>query len=338
MGEANVAILAFNRGRISQKALARVDLRRMAFSADVQTNLPPRVLGSMSLRPGWEHLFSTNGDAAAKYLDFIFSTTDTALPEITASGIRFAVSDAIITRASVSASIANGTFDTDMTSWTDADETGAASAWLTGGYLELVGTLFDAAIRRQQVIVAAGDQNVEHGVTFTIQRGPVSIKIGSTSGGAEYISEKELNTGTYSFVFTPTGDFHIELAGRAQAKSLVDSVAVDASGDFTLPSPYSASDLDNLRWDQSGDVLFISCDGFQQRRLERFDTTSKSWGISLYQPNDGPFRGINISTIRLTPSALTGDITLTASRDVSRLRTLERCSASFRSGRKSPRR
>ncbi len=314
MAEANAGILAFNRGRVSPKALARVDIKRMAFSADVQTNLPPRVLGSMSLRPGWEHLFSTAGDAAAKYLEFIFSTTDTALLEITPSGIRVVVSDAIITRANVATAVANATFDTDLASWTDNDETGATSAWLTGGFLELVGTLFDAAIRRQQVTVAGGDQNVEHGVTFTIERGPVSIKIGSTTGGAEYIAEKELGTGTYSFVFTPTGDFHIELAGRAQAKSLVDSVVVDSSGDFTLPGPWGASDLDNLRFDQSADVLFIACEGFQQRRLERFDTTSKSWGISLYQPNDGPFRGINVSTIKLTPSALTGDITLTASR------------------------
>ena len=315
MAETNSPILAFNRGRISAKAMARVDLQRMAFSADVQTNLPPRVLGSMSLRPGWQYLFSTNGDAAAKYLDFIFSTTDTALPEITASGIRFVVSDAIITRPSVSTSITNGTFTTDVASWTDNDESGAASAWLTGGYLELVGTLFNAAIRRQQVTVATADKSVEHGVTFTIERGPVSIKIGSTTGGAEYVSERELGTGTSSFAFTPTGDFHIELAGRAQAKSLVDAVAVDAAGDFVLPSPWGASDLNNLRWTQSGNVLFIACEGFQQRRLERPTSAApRSWGISLYQPNDGPFRGINTSTIKLTPSALTGDITLTASR------------------------
>ncbi len=312
---ANSAILAFNRGKISEKALARVDLQRMAFSADVQTNLVPRVLGPMLFRPGWEHLFSTNGDAAAKYIPFVFSTADTALLEVTASGIRVAISDSIITRTGVATSIANGTFDTDLTSWTDADETSAVSAWLTGGYLELVGTLFNAAIRRQEVTVALHEQDVEHGVTFTIERGPVSIKVGATSGGAEYVSERELGTGTHSFAFTPTGNFHIELAGRAQAKSLVDSVVVDSSGDFVLPSPWGETDLDNLRFDQSGNVLFISCDGFQQRRLERPTSAApKSWGISLYQPNDGPFRGINITTTKLTPSALTGDITLTASR------------------------
>ena len=110
MAEANAPILAFNRGRISQKAIARVDLPRMAFSADVQTNLPPRVLGSMSLRPGLGYLFSTKGDAEAKYLDFIFSTTDTALPEITASGIRVVVNDVVVTRASVSSAVINGAF------------------------------------------------------------------------------------------------------------------------------------------------------------------------------------------------------------------------------------
>ena len=31
----NFGLLAFNRGRVSPKALARVDVKRMAFSADV---------------------------------------------------------------------------------------------------------------------------------------------------------------------------------------------------------------------------------------------------------------------------------------------------------------
>jgi hypothetical protein len=315
LAEANPALLAFNRGRVSPKALARVDIQRMAFSADEQTNLPPRVLGSMSLRPGWEYLFSTNGNAAAKYLPFVFATSDTALIEVTPSGIRFGIDDAVVTRASVSTAIANGTFDSNILSWTDADETGSTSTWVAGGYLELVGTLFNAAIRRQQVTVAGADQNAEHGVTFVIERGPVSIKVGSTDGGAEYVSERELGTGTYSFAFTPTGDFHIELAGRAQAASMVDSVAVDSSGDFSLPSPWAAADLDKLRWSASGNVVFVACDGYQQRRIERPTSAApRSWGISLYQPNDGPFQSINTSTIKLTPSGLTGDITLTASR------------------------
>ena len=128
----------------------------------------------MSLRPGWENLFATAGNVAAKYIPFTFSTTDVALAEVTATGVRIAVNDAIVTRPSVSTAITNGTFDSDVASWTDNDESGAVSAWLTGGYCELVGTLFNAAIRRQEVTVAGGDQSVEHGVTFVIERGPVT--------------------------------------------------------------------------------------------------------------------------------------------------------------------
>lgn len=311
----NATILAFNRGRISELALSRVDVKRYAFSAETQTNLPPRVLGSMSLRPGLQYLFPSASSGAAKYLPAVFSNTDKALVEITATGIRFSVSDAIITRIpSNFKTIANGSFTTDLTSWTDFDESGATSAFYAGGGLSLTGTGFSAAIRSQLVTVDASEKGSEHGVKFTIARGPVTLKIGSSSRGAEYISEKVLNTGTYSFVFTPTGDYYIELAGRTQAASIVTKVVEDSGGDFTLPSPYAASDLSNIRYDTSADVIFIACAGHQQRRLERFDSSSKSWGISLYAPDDGPLRGINTTSITLTPSGLTGDITLTASR------------------------
>ncbi len=47
------AILAFNRGLISQLGLARTDLKRMALSGSIQTNLMPRMLGSAMHRPGF---------------------------------------------------------------------------------------------------------------------------------------------------------------------------------------------------------------------------------------------------------------------------------------------
>lgn len=316
MAAQNAGILAFNRGRVSRKALARVDIDRMPFSADVQTNIIPRVLGSGSFRPGWEYLFASAGNAEAKYIPFIFSNDDTALLEVTASGVRIATADAIVTRPSVSTTITNGSFTSDITGWTDADEGTAASAWLTGGYLELVGTLISAAIRRQEVTVSGGDISTEHGVTFEIARGPVTVKIGSTAGGSDYIQERTLGTGTYSFAFTPSGNFHIELSSLTQAKALVASVSIDGAGDLVLPSPWAAADLGLLRYDASADVIFVACDGYQQRRFDRYDVSEKSWGLSLYETDDGPFNVINTGRTTITPSALTGDITLTASRDL----------------------
>ena len=296
---------------ISPLALARTDLKRTALSAEVMTNWMPRVFGSMMLRPGAEHLGSTRSDAAAIFLPFIFSTDDTALVEITDSNVRVWVDDDLIERGAVSTAVSNGSFGTDLTGWTDADESGGTSAWVTGGYMGLTGNGTAAAIRRQQVTVAAADQGDEHALRIVIQRGPVTLKVGSTSGADDYISETTLMTGTHSLAFTPTGDFHIELSSRLKRQVLVDSCTIESSGVMAVTAPWLAADLGKIRFDQSGDVLFVACEGYQQRRIERRST--RSWSVVTYQPLDGPFQLTNTGPITITPSGLSGNITLTAS-------------------------
>ena len=312
MGSQSVAIAHFNRGLIDKRALGRVDIKRVAMAAETMTNWMPRSLGSMSLRPGLEYIDSTYNDAEAKHIPFVYAIDDTSIIEITDSIMRVRVDEAIIQRNSVSTTISNGTFNTDLTGWTDADESGATSAWATGGYLSLIGSRFNAAIQRRQITVIAADRNVKHGLKIIIQRAKVTLKVGSTSGGDEYISETQLGAGQHSLSFTPTGDFWLEFSNRSQYAAYVDSVAVESSGDMTLAVPWSVNDLETLRWDQSADVIFVACDGYQQRKIERRGT--ESWSIVKYEPEDGPFRTVNTSSLTMTAGALTGDTTLTASR------------------------
>lgn len=309
MARVNAALNSFNRGLISPLALARTDLKRIALSAEIQTNWMPRSLGSMMLRPGFKHLDSTYNNTAAFHIPFIFSLDDTAIIELTSAALRVRVSETVISRVAVSTAVTNGTFDSNLTGWTDADESGATSSWLTGGYMSLVGTVFNAAIRTQQVTVAGGDQNKEHALRIVITRGKVTLRVGSTSGADDYITETDLGTGTHSLAFTPTGNFHIKLSNRTQWAALVDSVTVEASGDMVITTPWT--DLSLIRYDQSGDVIFVAAEGIQQRKIERRGT--RSWSLVLYQPEDGPFRVSNVGTIRLAPSAIVGDITLSAS-------------------------
>src|SRR3546814_906803 len=179
----------------------------MALSAETQTNWMPRALGSMMLRPGLEYIDSTKGDLLAKHIPFVKRTvSDMALIELTDSVMRVRIDDDVITRVSVSTAVSNGTFDTDLTGWTDADESSATSAWATGGYLSLTGTRFNAAIRRQEVTVGASDQNKEHGLRVVVERGNALLRVGSASGGDQYIAETTLRPGTHSLAFTPTGN------------------------------------------------------------------------------------------------------------------------------------
>lgn len=257
------------------------------------------------LRPGLQYIGQTLNSNKARPIPFVFSSTDTALVEVTASNVRVWVGDAVIQRAGSTSAIVGGTFtSTGLTGWTDADETGSTSDWVAGNYLGLTGTRFNRAIRRQQVTAAAQS----HGLAVTVERGRPIIKVGSSSAGDDYLEETTLRPGNYSFKITSTGDFWIEFAANTEYASLVTSVAIESSGDMTISAPWASTDLDNLRWKQSGDVIFLSAYGLQQRRIERH--AAESWATVVYDPEDGPFRNINITNKQLTPSGKTGNITL----------------------------
>lgn len=317
MARTQVKKLAFNRGLVSRLGVARADIRRLAFASEIHTNWMTRVLGSMMLRPGWGHLGSSRNDAQAFHLPFVFSISDKALVELTDQAMRVWISDAVVTRPAITSAISNGTFDSNLTDWDDADAAGASSVWVAGGYMGLTGTGNAYAIRRQDVTVPAASQNVEHALHIVVERGPVVLRVGSTSGDDDYINETEIATGVHSLAFTPTGaTFWVEFKSRLQRQVLVDSCVLEAAGAMVVETPWVQADLRKVRYDQSGDVIFVGNNGYQQRRIERRAT--RSWSVVRYQSNDGPFRSPNLGTITITPSGLTGNITLTASAPIFR--------------------
>ncbi len=94
--------------------------------------------------------------------------------------------------------------------------------------------------------------------------------------------------------------------------SLLSSCNIEAAGVLTLPAPWQTTDFPNMRWAQSADVAYIGCLGFQQRKIER--RSLRSWSIVNYEPVTGPFRTLNVTPVTLAPSAIQGDITLTANK------------------------
>lgn len=306
--------LAMNRGRVSRRALGRLDVKRIALAAEEMTNCIPSNLGPMQFRPGLQYIVTTDGSAATRQIPFIFASDDCAMVDVTTSSIRVRIDDAIITRPTVTAAISNGTFTSNLTGWTDEDEGATATSdWVTGGYMGLTGDGTQYARRRQTL--AINEQNVEHALRIVINRGPVTLRVGSTSGGDEYINETELEVGEHSLAFTPTGaNAYIELGNREKRQARVNSIEVEAAGVMELPSPWST--LSALRHEQSGDVLFIADGEIQQRRIERRDT--RSWSIVKYLSTNGPFRLPNTSPTTIEASDVSGNITLTASKPLFR--------------------
>jgi hypothetical protein len=72
MARQNIPLIAFNRGIISNLALARADIKRVALSAEVMTNWIPRTLGPMTLRPGLGYIGATKSNLASRSILFVF--------------------------------------------------------------------------------------------------------------------------------------------------------------------------------------------------------------------------------------------------------------------------
>lgn len=311
-------LVAFNRGIVSKLGLARVDVKRITLAAEQQENWMPRVLGSMMLRPGLGYTGATLSNAAARQIPFVFSTSDTARLEFTDSNLRIWINDTLLSRVSVSTAVTNGTFNGNINNWTDNSGSGCSTAYYTSGgvnYAKFVGTGTAQAILYQLVTVASADQGKEHALRIVVGRGPITLQIGSSAGASDIIAPTTLDTGTHSIAFTPTVSVYVQFSSYALYQVLLQSCTVESAGTVALPSPFLAADLGNIRYDQSADVVFLACAGYQQRKIERRGTHpgGRSWSIVLYKPNDGPFFSQNATGTTVTPSATTGDITVSSS-------------------------
>lgn len=316
MGRISAALHAFNRGEVARGSLARVDQERLRLSAETQLNFLPTVLGPMMLRPGLQHIGGIYNNAACTFIPFIFSNSDLALVELTDSIMRVWVvsgdTETVVTRNSVSSAVTSGDFSAS-TGWTLTTSGAGASATISGGKLNLSSPSRGGYARcTGSVTVSGGDLNVEHGLRITVDRGPVTLRLGSTSGGMQYL-DAVLDTGVHSLAITPTSSpLYIQFETTTAQQKIVDACEVESSGAMAIPTTWDAGDLDNLRYTQSGDIIFVACYGQQPRRIER--RSSRSWSFVLYKPDNGPFGTTNLSDTTLTASAFSGNITLTASR------------------------
>jgi hypothetical protein len=469
----NVPFLSFNRGILSARALARVDLDRTRLSAERMVNFIPSTQGSMSIRPGTKYFGSSLSDTGAAWLEFVASTTDVALLELTHNKMRVWLGDdahevALLGRPAVDTilSITDTGWDNDSTGGasapsrtdliptmtsgttsgvtiTDGDHQSSQPGWLVGdnntatewdsenldtglnwvaidfgsgnavkvrshtirathlsGFLsrtpaswELKGsndgstwttevtvsgqtgwavsekrTFFDTgwsdtganawrhwkwqgregkriefselelfgdtggsatqmsvsggrmvlnagsigAIARAKKRVIVSDTGTEHSLAINIDRGTVTLRVGSTDGDDDYISETTLGTGYHNLAFTPQGDFWVTLQTDALVDRIVGSLEIGDSGTVEITTPWEANDVDNVRYDQSADVVYADCEGVRPSKIERRGT-GRSWSVVDYAPDNGPFLPTASSSAKLTPGSLTaGNTTLTS--------------------------
>ena len=492
MARANPPFLAFNRGLISPKALARVDIERTKLSAEVYNNWLPKTQGALTIRPGTKHIGSSLNDTGAAFIEFVASTDDVALPELTHERMRVWLGEdahelALLSRPKVDTTVSfsdtgwsnassggnaggsqsdliptmtaattngvtigansapdsttysiNGTSfnpqpwrsadDNLDTFWTDTGQSGSVTSlpsWLNvdfgsgngknvGSYSVraaahasllvnapknwgLIGSNFDTgtfatdtgkwiledartnqtgwavsekrsftltdtgtpgpwrhwrlnftatdggiqlmvaeiemfaaaqsaqatfangqltlnataigALAKATKRVAVSDTGTEHSLAIYVARGPVTLRVGSTNGDDDYVTETAIGTGYHNLAFTPEGNFWITLQSDKIYNRIVGSIAIGDSGTVELTAPWEANDLANVRYDQSADVVWADAQGVRQRKIERRGT-GRSWSVVEYAPDNGPFLPSPSSSAKLSVSHFFGNTTL----------------------------
>lgn len=324
-----VPFFSLNRGEISLLALARVDVEHLRLAAQSQINWLPRVLGPMMLRPGDEFIGQTLDNQSAEWIPFVAAFADTALIELTPNAMRIWRNDALVARPAVATTIA------DFPSWMSS-VSGTAVVTKIAGLMTFASLNSNAhATAYTSLTVAAGDQNTEHALRFTITDGPVGFSIGSAALLDDIFPQQILDTGLYSMTFTPgaatayVNFAAVQLANNANttAQSLptwaqkvgVSGISVELAGVLVLPTPWGAAQMGTpgstpspLRHDQSADVVYLAAPGVPQYQINRYSPTS--WSVVQYRPIKGPMSASPSSaSITLTPGAYAGNTTLTAS-------------------------
>ena len=113
------------------------------------------------------------------------------------------------------------------------------------------------------------------------------------------------------FEFSVNTQFIIEL-GHQYMRFYKDGAQVLLSGSpYEIVSPYLEADLYAVQFVQINDIVYLVHGSYAPRKLSRLADTS--WTIAEVDYTDPPLLDENITATTITPSALSGNVTLTAS-------------------------
>jgi hypothetical protein len=159
------------------------------------------------------------------------------------------------------------------------------------------------SLARTEKRVVINEPGTEHSLVIVVPRGPITLRVGSSARDDDYIRETVLGTGYHNLSLTPESDIYITLQTSSQANRVVSSLAIGDSGTVEIVTPWAHENLDDIRYDQSADVVYLDCDGVRAQKIERRGT-GRSWSIVDYAPPNGPFLTFASSAARLTPLSL----------------------------------
>lgn len=287
MGRINALTYLFNTGEVSLAALNRVDKEALRLYAERQENLLPYSIGKAIMRPGTQFLDEAYNGNFTRLLPFVKGIDDTALIEMSGGALRIRVDDEIVSRDAVEADITSGDFDS-ATGWTTATTAGGV-ATIANGVLTLSAPVRGGSASCSQEVSTDSVGEI-HALRLDIQRGPVTLRVGASSGGDEYIGEVALDSGIHSLAFEHTGATSIDsntvlllhMDGADTSTTFTDSSdfghVVTVSGNAQVDTSATKFGTGSAQFDGSGDFLLL--DGSADFAFGTDDFTIDFWAYN----------------------------------------------------------
>lgn len=303
---------SFSAGELSPLLKGRTTLAQYDNGCEQLENMVVLPQGGVTKRPGTEYIGEVKNSADTTILlPFIVDTSQSYILELGDFYVRFFRNGGALLST---AAITNGTFDTDLSGWTDGD-TGTGVSSFSSGTMLLNGGTGGSAIRTQGVQYLGTSQ---YTLTFTSSTNTCEYLIGITSGGSEITSgTSSLGVNTITFTPSTAGTVYFTFRNSNNNNANVDSVSIDTPI-YQLDSPYSKAQVERIQWAQSKDTLYLAHGDVALRKLRRFGASN--WDLVSVDLVDGPYYNKTDSDyggvgkgVTITPSATTGSVTLTAS-------------------------
>jgi hypothetical protein len=277
----------FTAGQIDEILDGRVDLAKYNNGVRVLRDTMPFQQGGAKGRPGTRFVTEAKyRDSKVCLIPFSFSVHQNYVLEFGHLYLRIFTEGGQLVSASGSELLTNGEFNANLAGWTNPTvNPGASVTWHSSQRALFQQTTSESSpshsVLQQGVPTTPG---VTYQLTFTVSTGTLTMNVGTSAGAANTLGHENYDPRPVPYVkefVASASTSYIEFFLRSQSPALsyLDNVSVKvASTPIEVSTPYNASELFQIKYVQSADVLYLTHPNHPTKQLNR--QTSATWTLT----------------------------------------------------------
>jgi hypothetical protein len=282
----------FTAGQIDEILDGRVDLAKYNNGVRVMHNVLPFQQGGAKGRPGTRYV------TLAKYvgkkvclIPFSFSVHQNYVLEVGHLYIRIFTEDGQLVSGSGPELISNNQFNVNLSDWLNPTVNPGASVnwdWSQRARFQQTTTESTASFSVLQQGFAT-TPGTRYRLSFEVSVGTLTMDVGTSAGLANTLAHENFEPRPVPYVrefVASAGTSYVEfyLASPNPAVAYLDNVSCKvASTPIEIATPYNESELFELKYTQSADVLYITHPNHPQKQLNR--QTASTWTLTDFVGN-----------------------------------------------------